>query len=244
MRFKRRKKEGVHKRYTSNRRDLLVSLGRKEKRQKIKMIGIGQNENHDLLSILRNVIFFIAIYLYFMGWIHTYYFYYHFGISSISVNIPFYYFFIYSYNVIANIFGFILVVAAIVAFFIFTAVYPRKWLVILVLIILFPVFFYLAKEKAGEGAQGIRIGNAKTITLFFKKDTFKFYPKEFINANKKGKLKLVTQTTDKFYVIYQPPGEAGEMPYGFTYDIPRTDILLAKIEVQNISKREIKNVND
>lgn len=57
-------------------------------------------ESGNLLSILRNVIFFIALYLYFIGWLYAYYVFSHFGISLDSVDIPFYYFFVYSYSVI------------------------------------------------------------------------------------------------------------------------------------------------
>ncbi len=198
-------------------------------------------ENHDLLAILRNVIFIIAVYFYFMGWTYAYYLFNHFGISLNSVDIPFYYFFVYSYSVITDILTIITVVAAIIVFYLVTSfapIYLKKWALALILIVLFPIFFSVAKERADKEALYKRMGFAKTITFVFKKDAIKFYPKEFINANNRSKLKILTQTNDRYYVIYQPPGEGRAIPYGFTYDIARTDVLLARIEMQCISKKE------
>jgi hypothetical protein len=108
----------------------------------------------------------------------------------------------------------------------------------LILIGLIPIFFYVAKERADREARYMRVGNnVKRIIVTFKKDVNKFYPKEFIDANNKGKLKLITQTKDRFYIFYQPKGESGAIPYGYTYDISRTDIILAEIEMK--SNKEI-----
>lgn len=57
-------------------------------------------EANTYLSNLRNVTFFIAVYLYLAGFVYQYYLYRHLGISLGSLDIPFYYFFVYSYTVI------------------------------------------------------------------------------------------------------------------------------------------------
>jgi len=60
-------------------------------------------EKNTFLSHLKEVTFFIAIYLYFMGFIYIYYFYEEFGIPLRVLDTPVYFFFVYSYNVIQNI---------------------------------------------------------------------------------------------------------------------------------------------
>lgn len=208
-------------------------------------------DNITLLSLLRNIIFFFAIYFYFTGWLYTYYFFNHFGISLNSVDIPFFYFFVYSYSVIINwIWILIIIIFTIFIFYLFTSVCKfkkvfnfkwipnlNKWIFIVVLILFFQLFFYLAKEEANKKARDIRIGYAKAITLVFKEDATKFYPKEFIDANNNGKLRLITQTKDRYFVLYQPKGEGTAIPRAATYDIAKTDILLVKIEIKEISKK-------
>lgn len=178
-----------------------------------------------------------------MGWTYAFYLFNHFGISLNSVDIPFYYFFVYSYSVISDISAIIAVVVTLIVIPLvtFAPMYLKKWALTLILIVLFPIFFGIAKEKASTDALYIRMGYAKKVIFVFKKDTIKFYPKEFLNANNQGNLKILTQTNDRFYVIYQPQGEGKAIPCGYTYDISRSDILLAKIEIQNITKKGIKN---
>lgn len=200
--------------------------------------------NRDLLAILRNVIFIIAIYFYFIGWTYAFYLFNHFGISLNSVDIPFYYFFVYSYSVITDISAIIAVVTALILIYLITSfapIYLKKWVLTLLLIFLFPTFFWMTKQRADKEDLYIRMGYGKTVVFVIKKDAAEFYPKEFIKANNEGKLKVLTQTKDRFYVIYQPQGEGKAMPYGFTYDIPRADILLAKIEMQSITKKGVEN---
>src|SRR5207245_9771977 len=128
----------------------------------------------------------------------------------------------------------IVVIVAIFLMYFFTTFYSKNWIPSLVLIVLFPALFYLGKDRAYEQAQRIRVGYAKPISFQFKKDTSKHYPKEFLEANNKGDLKLITQTNDRFYVLYQHVDRGDEIPYGYTYDISRDDILLPTINLQNI----------
>jgi hypothetical protein len=209
--------------------------------------------NQDMLAILRNVILIQSIYIYFMGWTYAFYLFNHFGISLNSVDIPFYYYFAYSYSVITETSAIKLVVAAFFAIYLVTSFAPsyfkkwgltfyfKKWGLTLLLIVLFPIFFSIAKERADKEALYKRMGYAKTVSFVFRKDATKSYPNEFINANNRGKLKLLIQTNDRFYVIYQPQGEGKAIPYGFTYDIARADILLAKIEVLSTTKKGLNN---
>ncbi len=106
--------------------------------------------NRHTLAILRDLVFIIAIYFYFMGWAYAFYLFNHFGISLNSINIPFYYFFVYSYSVIMDFPAIIVAVVALIVIYLITScapIYLRKWSLALLLIILFPTFFWIAKER-------------------------------------------------------------------------------------------------
>jgi hypothetical protein len=105
------------------------------------------------------------------------------------------------------------------------------------MIALFPLMFYVSKDRADKVANEIRRGNAKTITFIFKKEMEmeKVLPKAFLDANKKRSLRLITLTSDRFYVLHQPPGEKNELPYGFTYALSKEDVLLTKIGLRDIA---------
>lgn len=196
--------------------------------------------SQEIFAILRNVIFIAAIYFYFIGWTYSFYLFNHFGISINSVDIPFYYFFIYSYSVITNISAIVAIVATPIVILLvnsFAPNYLKKLAPPFILIVLFLISFSIARERADKVSLSIRTGYAKTIIFVFKKDTTKFYPKKFVDANNKSKLKLLTQTNDRFYVIYQPAGEGKAIPCGSVYDIARADIRLAKIVIPDVMKK-------
>lgn len=91
----------------------------------------------------------------------------------------------------------------------------------------------MAREKGLDEAKSVRMGSAERITFFFKIDSAKSYPPQFVKANTNGKLRIITQTKDRFYVLYQPkPGvEEKEISYGSVYDIPMTDVFLTLVEI-------------
>ncbi len=192
-----------------------------------------KNANSPFALIIANIFFLIAVYLYFIGWIYTYYFLDHFNISFNTIDIPFYYFFVYSYSVITNWLSITVFSISIIAIYISGVVYASKWIPIFIMLILFPIFFFLAGQTARSEAVKIRMGYANKITFFFKKDTINQYPSKFLEGNDKGKLKIIAQTKERFFVLYQPPSEGNgkEIPFGFVYDVPRADVLLALIEI-------------
>lgn len=190
----------------------------------------------NLFSVLKNLILIVAVYLYFTGWIYLYRLYDHFGISFGSIDIPFYYFFIYSYSVISDWVALTIIIITIILIYLFISLRPRKLIPFLILIsillLFFRVSYYLSEGCAYQKAKLIRQGyDAKKITFIFKSEAKKGFPSEFLNANCKGKLRLITHTKDKFYVVHQLLGREEEIPYGHTYEISKNDVLLAKIEM-------------
>jgi len=113
----------------------------------------------------------------------------------------------------------------------------KKWRMVFVLLTacigigLFPLLYKTAKRVAECDSLDRRRGHARTITFVLKPGTEKFYPRSFLCQNKYHRLKLLAQTPTNYYVFYQPPGENGVLPIFSTYDILRSDIILAEIEI-------------
>lgn len=198
----------------------------------------GESTGRYLSATLRDLVLIIGVYLYFIGWTYSYYLLKHFGISLSSLDIQFYYFFVYSYAVIMNLTMLIIWAVAMGASLLFMKVYFKKWVFAIIIVGFFIASFNQAKVRGDKEGRTIRSGAAKPITFVLKKELKKFYPRQFINANDKRRLRILAQARDRFYVFYQPAGEGEEIPYGFVYDVPRSDILLATVEMQNISKKE------
>ena len=185
-----------------------------------------------VLSFLKNVILVIAVYAYFVGWTYAFYFYSYFGLSLNAIDIPFYFFIIYSYNIFYNYIALLIIVVTVVLIYLLTTIYANKWLLMLVLVALFPALFYMSYKVAVKDAEEIRTGVVESKKVYFvlKKDIAKYYPKGFSDLNN-YKLKLLTQTKDGFYVFHQPPMRTvgNDLVSGFTYYIPRDDVATARI---------------
>jgi len=195
----------------------------------------------DLFSILRNVLFLLGVYLYWTGWNYAYYYFYHFGISLHVVQIPAYSFVVYSYSVITApqvwIWGSVFLILLL------ASQWKRRLVLVLLTVSagiwLFPVLYNAAEATAKDAARQRRSGYyAKTIAFVLKPGADKLYPRSFLCQNKYQRLKLLAQTPTNYYVFYQPPAaEDGQLPYAMTYDILRSDVLLAEIELQNITRK-------
>jgi|GEM_PF-2476807 len=189
-----------------------------------------------------NIIFVIAIYLYFIGYIFNYWFLRYFGIAFQSVDVQFHHMFIYSYSTIftwrifytlhGGVFFIISICVIWLSFFCPKCIRVKKniknIILTIFLISLIPFSYLLARQEGTWNAKEIQKGSSKTINFTFKKDAFARYPEEFITANDKNKLRIVVTTKDRFYVIHQLDEGTGKLP-GLVYDIPRADVLLTRI---------------
>lgn len=200
------------------------------------------SEHHESFLKLGNVVFVIAVYLYLIGWVYCYWLLNYFGIGVNTINMQFYQIFVYSYSAIFGwgtvltfwgIFFFCLCILCVISPIFFPPKFKIPILTVL-LILLIPASYFLAKQEGTRTAREIQKGRSKTISFTFKKDASERYPKEFITANDQYKLRIVTTTQDRFYVIHQLDDgakEGGARVPGVVYDIPLADVLLAKIIV-------------
>jgi len=223
---------------------LRAALGRPRRSQStVQWLSAPDKDN--LFSILRNVLFLLGVYLYWTGWNYAYYLFYYFGIPLHVVQIPFYSFVVYSYSVITSdkvrVLGLFFLILLLLR-----QLLPSRWKTLRMVLVLatvvvgiglFPFVHNVAQKMARDEFRRRRSGYAKTITFVLKPGTEKFYPKSFLCQNKYQRLKLLAQTPTNYYVFYQPPGAEDELPFAVTYDILRSDIILAQIEIQNMPKK-------
>jgi hypothetical protein len=175
----------------------------------------------------------LAVYPYFAGWVYIYYYYDHFGISLNSLDIPVYHFFVYSQSPLKTWLG-ISLLCGIVLILLLISLSSRLWFLAFGLLLAFFPLFNVARERGDDRAREVRAGDATPITFVFKKDVTNLYPIDFRKLNEEGKLWLIGQSKDKFYVLRQSASHANELPYAIVFDINKTDVLLAKIDIQNV----------
>jgi Tfp pilus assembly major pilin PilA len=178
------------------------------------MRAVPYQDKSPLLSTLKEVAFFVAIYLYFAGYVYFYYYYENFGISLNAIDIPVYYFFVYAFNVLLALqrgevwvyalrsqWVVILVIAILTAIGMLAF---RKWklkvLIIALLVLLFPMTFSFALKAAELNANDVRRGKyIKPITLAFKDEAMKIFAQKIPNngAGAQETTKKPTASNDK-----------------------------------------------
>lgn len=186
----------------------------------------------EFLSNLKNVVLIVALYLYFAGWLHAYYFFQQFGVSLHSVDIPVYYFFIYSFSVFLTFWGAVLL-GVVIIFLTLVVKYRPSWgyLMVIASILLFMGIYFVAKAAGMRDAAEKRSGYANTVQFVFKKDTAEILDPEFVDLNRNDRLQLLTMTKDRYLVFYQPKGEGDAQPNATTYSIAASDVALAKVDL-------------
>jgi hypothetical protein len=188
------------------------------------------------LRLLRDLAVLLGIYCYFTGWIYTYYYYQHFGISMGSVDMPVYYLFVYSYSVLNTTWGMVLVVVTLALAGAVVRFGERQWMLAPLLILLFPSLFLVARYQAVEDAWGLRTRDGKRVVFEFKDDCQ--HSAALVGQNSLRQLKLLTQTKERYFVLHQSqliPGTetpTGELPYGMVYDIPRGCVVQARTRLR------------
>lgn len=151
------------------------------------MASPGSESKRTFVSSLKEVTFFVAVYLYFAGFVYIYYYYDHFGIPLRVVDTPVYYYFVYSYNITWNLgavrwadlltrqstwVSLIIILAFSTTLMVVRRDKRKSILLLACLTALFPLLSSLAFETANIEAKRLRLGEtAKEITFVFKEDS-------------------------------------------------------------------------
>ena len=218
-------------------------------------------EEVDKISIadLRNILIIAGIYLFFTGWIYTYYFYDYFGMSASLVSTDYSAYIVYSFMALISYWGLPLVGLMGLIFL------YRKWLKkyttlsICIALLLFPGLCVLAIRVANDKAVQLRRSRTdmRQISFVFRDDAgflaFK-YNKDSLPVNDllvktdlallkdsrlPGKLFLLGQNQEYFFVLYQPSETADikGLPLGSIFFINKNYVLYSKITVTSNEKK-------
>jgi hypothetical protein len=200
-----------------------------------------------MFAAIRDILFVVAVYAYFTGWVYAYGLYSHFGLSLNAVEIPVYHFFMYSYfmlpdgswttTILVTTAGLVLVVAGPTLQRWVTSRPRVAWLGAVLLIVALPGLFWAARQQALGAAIRMRSGGANTIHFSFKKDAETRVPAAVRQRNEAGGLRMVTETKDRYYVFFQPQGEAEELPYAHVYSVAKDDVVLTDVDVRSALRR-------
>jgi hypothetical protein len=222
------------------------------------------NRFNEFQNLLKTLILIGAIYLYFIGWVYLHSIYFHFGIPLYSLDIPFYYYFVYSFYVLGwwvfyplGLFHWSLPLwnwgvwlVFIISIILLSLPWTRKKKrLVSVCLIIAVVFSYWLTALCGEKfAEGMRNGEkqpigfwfyrdyAQQISFAFKEEVKKGLSQEFIDANDKSELRLITLTKDGYFVLFQPQKRKDKLESGVTYEIAKKDIYSSKISLPDVPK--------
>lgn len=205
------------------------------------------NNRKTIAFIIGNLFLIIGGFSYFTGWTYIYYLYNKFGISLNIIDPPLYYIIRYSYDIFINKYSLVLisiVIAIIMSLVFFSQKYKLQKLqklqkhqykiFLIIIILLIPIYSFLAKTFAHDEAKKIISGeDGKVIIFTFKDNLKKSYPPDFLEANENYKLIPITQTKDRFFVFFRfESKDRKDIIINYVIDIPRSDVLLAKIIIQ------------
>lgn len=189
-------------------------------------------------DVLKRVTQFTALlvfYLYFAGWMYTNQIFLDFGLSLNVIDEPAYFLIVYAYRVFFDNWMGTSAFVLLTALGYFLAVTKVRWLELLLVVFLvvvpFPTISWLATRAADRRAAEIRSGKAVPISFTFRSEARNRYPIDIAQRLEQSEnLYVFAQTVKTYYVIYQPPPEAGstELPRAYTYDVKAEDVIAVK----------------
>lgn len=183
------------------------------------------------------VISIFGVYVYFAGWVYTYFYYKDFGVSLTSFDIPVQYFFVHSYTVLASRSGIALVCALLVVAYLYAARKLRRLGLILTMVAAFPALFVTAKSVAHAESQETRTNPKLPVRLAFKdpaaatlslaavsRDSAAPPAPDIFALNASERLHLLLETKDRVVVFYQPAPIGGAQSVMYVFSITRSDL--------------------
>lgn len=170
----------------------------------------------NLLTASTGLLAIATVYLYFIGFIYSYFFFQQFGIHLESLDLSTTYYLVHSYSVLNTIAG-----AAFFAFFV-SSIYlavvlrMRLWFTLVILLLPFPVFFRVSFMDAVKNADQTRKHPETPVSFSLKappggtSDNNQFVQTSdggrhtIEQLGESGKLWLLFETKDKVIIFFQP----------------------------------------
>lgn len=200
-----------------------------------------------MLTVLRDVTFFIAVYLYFAGWLYAYYYFGAFGLSLRVLDQPLYTVFIYAFTVAAEGLWFLLALSIIMIILeLFVRRYEgrirflRPFAVCVFLVFMFAVVYLLSRRAANIRVDDARRGyGIRSIVLYLPEKRYGLvaadtaqdtaasrWPELLHQLNEQRQLRLLSQTSDEYILLYQAEDTLPTLPRAKVFVVPKESVVL------------------
>lgn len=191
-------------------------------------------ETPGLLSASTGLMAIVGVYLYFTGYIFSFFYYKAFGVPMESLDLSSQYFLIMAFTVFRTMRGLVLFAALVGIAFGYATGKIRMGLLLVVLIGAFPALFFMSYHVARVVAVEERSKPESYIQFQFKKPESAMVASpsgdagstdELMTLSKSGELHTLSETKDRIVVFYQPPSLIpNEVPAVEVYTLLRSDL--------------------
>lgn len=211
-------------------------------------------------ALFVNVIPIIAVYSYFAGWMHLYFFYDALGVSLLAIDLPFHFFLVYAFTIFPSFWMLLSLFAVTSLTFLyyywsvqnesagqeiyrhhkfrnaFDRLSRNSYCLIGLAFILAMVTFAgiaeLSRNAALAKADNVRRGGAlHHIDLFLKADAKSKYPKKLVQNLTNGSLTKLLQTKDRIYILLQPSQDNNILGSASTFSIALSDVSAIDVKI-------------
>lgn len=188
-----------------------------------------------LISAITKATLLPAVYLYFTGFLYSYFYHKKLGISLRSFGEPAHAYLVYSFTVFwAHPWLSVLlcIMAAILVKFVRRS--GRTGSLALTLIAFFPICYELALFTANRDALLLRAGRyGNRVRLSFRSTATATLPANFLAQNDRGDLVLLADTEKQIFLLYQPNAAAPRLGRATVYSVPKENLSLTTTTIDD-----------
>jgi hypothetical protein len=194
-----------------------------------------------LLAVSGGIIAIATAYLYFTGFIYSYFFFDRFGVSLESLDLSSQYYLVHSYSVLGTAWGTVVGGLLVVIIYLCALGKLKQWVLIATLLGTFPILFQLSYRTAVSASEDLRRRPVIEIQLRFKSgETAETQPAlsnkdlAVTPIGKQDHLWLLFESKDRLLVFAQPVDAKmpGALLRAEVYTVSRSDIQWSVVVVQ------------
>ena len=194
-----------------------------------------------LLAVSGGIIAIASAYLYFTGFIYSYFFFDRFGVSLESLGLSSQYYMVHSYSVFGATWGSIVGGLLVVIIYVCALGKLKQWVLVATLLSAFPILFLLSYRTAVSASEDLRRNPIIETQLRFKsgetsetQSTLSDKALAMTPIGEQKHLWLLFESKDRLLVFAQPvdPKLPGMLVRADVYTVSRSDILWSVAEVQ------------
>jgi hypothetical protein len=195
----------------------------------------------NLLAVSGGIIAIATAYLYFVGFIYSYFFFDRFGVSLESLGLSSQYYLVHSYSVLGTAWGTAVGAVLVVIIYIGALGKLRPWVLVATLLSTFPILFWLSYRTAVSAAENLRRHPVIEIQFKFKSGEAAETQPALSNKalavtpiGEQSHLWLLFESGDRLLVFAQPVDAnlPGVLVPADVYTVSRSDIQWSVVVVQ------------